>query len=233
MSQTFNFKQSQEILQVDPKTFSKWLKQAGIDPSKQVNLADPREKFLTEEQILMLARDHGREVHFPTLDQETEPTPPAAVILTTVDERLAVLEQMITQRFDQVEAQLRTAIAVFQHDPVKPVQTTSSPQEQVKLSPKTTPIRTTVRKPAKRRAKSKELPKTLVPLSIFKTEHGISNKAVEYALEKQKFTVRRGKWVHNNKSVILALNQQGQHEFYELFYERPGFQRCNTCPHTL
>jgi hypothetical protein len=230
MSQTFNFKQSQEILRVDPKTFSKWLKQAGIDPNRQINLADPREKFLTEEQILMLARDHGREVHFPTLDQEAEPAPPATVILTTVDERLAMLEQLIIQRFDQVEAQLRTVITSFHHGSVKP---TPPPQEQMKASPKTTPIRATTKRPARRRAKSKELPKTLVPLSVFKTEHGISNKAVEYALEKQKFTVRRGKWIHNNKSVILALNQQGQHEFYELFYERPEFQRCNNCPHTL
>ena len=113
MSRTFNFRQSQELLQVDPKTFSKWLKQAGIDPSKQVNAADPRQKWLTEEQILILARDHGREVHFPPLDQEDKQEPPAAIILTTVDEGLAALEQQITHRFDQVEAQLRTAITAI------------------------------------------------------------------------------------------------------------------------
>src|SRR5438874_227177 len=64
-------------------------------------------------------------------------------------------------------------------------------------------------------------------------EHDISSKAAEYALEKQKITVERGKWVNNNKSVMIALNLQGQHEFYNLFHQRDGFHQCEKCPHAL
>jgi hypothetical protein len=244
MSRTFNFKQSQTLLKVDPKTFGRWLEKAKIDPNKQINLADPREKLLTEEQILMLARVHGREIHFPPLDQEAEQESPVAVIITTVDERLTSLEQLITQHFDQVEerferveAQLRVVIADLQHDLVKPEPTVSLAREQVKAvrptAPKTTPVRTAVRKSAKKTTRGKRLPKTLIPLSAFKIEHHVSNKAVEYALEKHKITVERGKWVHNNRNVMIALSQQGQHEFYSLFHGRDGFQPCNACPHTL
>ena len=244
MSRTFNFRESQKLLQVDPKTFSKWLKKEGIDPNKQVNAADPRQKWLTEEQILRLARGHGREVHLPPLVQEDEQEPPAAVILTTVDERLVALEQLITQRFyqmeerfDRVEAQLRTVIADLQHDLVKPKPPVSLSREQVKdvrlTAPKTTPTRTAARTSAKKTTRGKRLPKTLVPLSVFRNVHRVSDKAADYALDMQKFTVERGKWVHNKKSVMIALNLQGQHEFYDLFHQREGFQQCEKCPHAL
>ena len=48
MDRRFNFRQCQELLQVDPKTFSRWLQKAHIDPSQQVNRADPRQKWLSE-----------------------------------------------------------------------------------------------------------------------------------------------------------------------------------------
>jgi hypothetical protein len=226
MSRTFNFGQSQELLQVDPKTFARWLKKAKIDPSKQINLADPRKKFLTEEQILMLAKDHGRTVHFPPPDQEDE-----TAALAPLQDRLAALEQEMSRRFDQVTellASLDQRITQAQGSQIKTVQrpAPTSPPARSK------PARAQPKKPAKK-TKAKELPRGFIPLSVFKSEHGISNKAVEYAMEKQKLAVKRGKWLHNGRSVMIAVDAQGRQQFYELFYERQGFQRCEKCPHAL
>src|SRR5438067_8783620 len=101
MSRTFSFRQSRELLRVDPKTFQKWLQKAGIDPTKQVNLADTRERYLTEEQLAMLAKQHGRTL--PPLN--SQPEPPEPVSLAMLVDRLALLEQEIALHFDQLETQ--------------------------------------------------------------------------------------------------------------------------------
>src|SRR5437763_3210150 len=100
---TYNFKRCREFLDVDAKTFSKWLVKAKIDPKKQVNLADPRERYLTEEQIIMLADEHGRPR--PIFPEEDEPEP-ADVTLASVNERLTAIEHLITQRFADLQHEL-------------------------------------------------------------------------------------------------------------------------------
>ncbi len=72
-----------------------------------------------------------------------------------------------------------------------------------------------------------------MPLATFRQLHKISDKAVEYAMEKQKLTVKRGKWRYDGRTIMIALDAQGRQQFYELFYERQGFQRCDDCPHAL
>jgi len=57
---TYTFNECYELLNVDPKTFRGWLKEAGIDPDHQVSRADRRMRFLTEAQLERLAEDHGR-----------------------------------------------------------------------------------------------------------------------------------------------------------------------------
>src|SRR5436190_455585 len=57
---TYTFNECYELLNVDPKTFRGWLKEAGIDPDHQVSRADRRIRFLTEAQLDQLAEDHGR-----------------------------------------------------------------------------------------------------------------------------------------------------------------------------
>jgi hypothetical protein len=231
MSQTYNFGQSQELLQVDPKTFARWLKKAKIDPSKQINLADPRKKFLTEEQILMLAKDHGREVHFPPPDQEEKAEQKA--LLAPLQDRLAALEQEMIRRFNELAgilANLERQITQEQESQGKPVQRPAPVSPAPRPSPARKPI--TTRKPAKK-TKAKELPRGFIPLHVFRDLHHISAKAVEYAMEKQKLAVKRGKWLHNGRSVMIAVDAQGRQQFHELFYERQGFQRCEKCPHAL
>src|SRR5258707_13209671 len=70
MDRIFNFRQSRELLRVDPKTFQEWLQKAEIDANKQVNLADSRERYLTEEQLTLLAKQHGRTL--PPLNSQPE-----------------------------------------------------------------------------------------------------------------------------------------------------------------
>jgi len=225
MSRTYNFGQSQELLQVDPKTFARWLKKAKIDPSKQINLADTRKKFLTEEQILMLAKDHGRKVHFPPPDQEEEAGQKAS--LAPLQDRLAALEQEMIRRFDQVTELLASLDQrITQGSQIKTV------QRPAPTSPAARPARAQPKKPAKK-TKAKELPRGFIPLHMFRDLHHVSDKAVEYAMEKQKLAVKRGKWLHNGRNVMIALDAQGRQQFYELFYERQGFQRCDDCPHAL
>lgn len=246
MDRTFNFRQSQELLNVDPKTFSRWLQKAHIDASQQINRADPRQKWLTEEQILMLAKEHGREVQLPPLDEEEEPEPRPAVILTTVDERLFALEQQLTHRFDQLDARLEQLLAELQRiraaspqeRPPTPALRASNKAPAISAS---TPVTTTTAPPkltrparSKRKAKArKKLPGTLTPLATFRQVHGVSEKAVENAVQRKKLAVVRGAWVYEHRSISVALDRQGQQQFYALFSQREGFQRCEKCSHPL
>src|SRR5436309_14205763 len=98
----FNFRRSQELLDVDPKTFGRWLKQANIDPRKQVDKADPRQRYLTEDQLRHLAAEHGRELP-PSLDLENTYDTADAATIAAMSERLASFEERMTQHFDAVE----------------------------------------------------------------------------------------------------------------------------------
>ena len=224
---TYNLRQSRDLLQVNPKTFDRWLKKAKIVPLR--SRADPREKLLTEEQILLLAQEHGREVHFP--DPEQSEDAKASLTTTTLDERLSALEQGIARRLDQVEERVRTLVADLRCDLAQPSQ-----REHLAAAPKpaqTSPTRTRVStmKRTKKAGKSKELPRTLIPLHIFRTMHGISEKTAEHAIETGRLPVERGKWLYRNRYTTTALDVQGRQQFYLLFHERDTFQRCKACPH--
>jgi len=67
-TKTYTFSECYKLLNVDPKTFGRWLEKAGIDPKQQVSKVDNRIRFLTQTQVDRLATDHGR-----TLTQEERP----------------------------------------------------------------------------------------------------------------------------------------------------------------
>lgn len=247
MSHTFNFRQSRELLRVDPKTFQKWLQKADIDPTKQVNLADSRERYLTEEQLTLLAKQHGRTL--PPLD--SQPELPATMTAAMLAERLAVLEQEITQHFKRLEAQglqvLQIIADLQQHlanlERTVPLQrehelavqkggssSPSAPAPKIEHEASSTRPLT---KNAKKRTKGKKLPRTLIPLHVFAREHGVSAGAADHAAQTGKITVECGKWLYNSRYITTALDQQGQSEFYALFHERGGFRDCRECPHAL
>jgi hypothetical protein len=60
MTKTYTFSECYDILRVDPKTFRRWLEKAGINPDEQVSRVDNRIRYLTQEQVERLAKDHGR-----------------------------------------------------------------------------------------------------------------------------------------------------------------------------
>jgi len=106
---TYTFNECYELLNVDPKTFRGWLKEANIDPEHQVSRADRRIKFLTEEQLNRLAEEHGRLLR-GVQQQAEEAVSPAAFKLLM--DRLARAEEEIARRipwFEIIEAQ-QTAI---------------------------------------------------------------------------------------------------------------------------
>ena len=248
MSRTFSFRQSRELLRVDPKTFQKWLQKAGIDPTKQVNLADTRERYLTEEQLAMLAKQHGRTL--PSLDRQ--PEPPEPVTLAMLVDRLALLEQEITLHFNQLEAQGLQALQVItglqQHltnlERIVPPQheqqparqkgeSPSSPVSAAKIEHASSSSRTSDKKKARKGTKGKKLARSLIPLHVFAHEHGVSEGAADHAAQTGKIRVQHGRWLYNSRYITSALDQQGQREFYALFHERKGFRACGKCPHAL
>ena len=225
----YNLTKARQILQVDAKTFARWLQKAEIEP--QINPADPREKLLTTEQILQLGQGHGRTVHFPAAEQpkgEQAPLTPA-----TLGKELSELKQVFTRRLDRQEEIFRTLIGDLQRDLA---QTTPSPRVQSLAAPKPAPsspvpTRVSTRKRTKKAVSSKRLPRTLIPLHIFRSMHGVSQKAAEYAVETGKLPVVRGKWLYQNRYTTAALDEQGRQQFYALFHERDAFQHCKECPH--
>jgi hypothetical protein len=245
MSRTFNFRESRELLRVDPKTFQKWLQKAGIDPDSQKSLADERERYLTEEQLTLLAKEHGRIL----LPLESQPEPPATVTAALLTEQMALLEQEIALHFKRLEAQglqILQIIADFQqhlanlerivslqreYKPAHQKGASSSPSAPApkiehEWSSTGSPI-----KNVKKRAKGKKLPRTLIPLHAFVREHGISEGAADHAAQAGKITVEFGKWLYNSRYITAALDQRGRSEFYTLFHEREGFRECSECPH--
>ena len=246
MDRTFNFRQSQELLKVDPKTFSRWLAKAHIDPAKQVNRADPRQKWLTEEQLLMLAREHGRDVQLPPEDQEEASAPPA-VVLSTLEERLFALERKMMHGFDQLNARIVLLLAEVQRlrasappqarQPAPaPRARNAAPSASASTATRTTtaPPKPTAKKRGKRKGRARKLlPGTLTPLATFRQLHGISEKAVEIAVQRNKLAVVRGEWVFEHRPIGIALDRQGEQQFVALFSERQEFKRCNDCPHAV
>jgi hypothetical protein len=179
MDRIFNFRQSRELLRVDPKTFQKWLQKAEIDANKQVNLADSRERYLTEEQLTLLAKQHGRTL--PPLN--SQPELPATVTPAMLAEQLTLFEQEFTQHFKRLEAQGLQTLQIID-----------------------------------------DLQRNLANLE--RTEG-----AADRAAQSGKITVESGKWLYNSRYITIALDQQGQSEFYAVFHEREGFRDCKECPH--
>lgn len=89
---TFTFNECYELLNVDPKTFRGWLKEANIDPDLQVSRADRRIRYLTQVQLDKMAEDHGRLLRAQT-SEESETISPAAFKLLM--DRVARAEEEI------------------------------------------------------------------------------------------------------------------------------------------
>jgi hypothetical protein len=110
MLNTFTFRESCELLQINPKSFQAWLKKAGIDARAQVNKADPRKKFLTKDQLMRLAAEHGRTL--PTFDEEEKAE--KTITIEMLANQLAAQLQQNGERFDQVNHTLLQIMPLLQ-----------------------------------------------------------------------------------------------------------------------
>jgi hypothetical protein len=261
MSRRYNFTQCIGFLHTNAKTFAKWIDEDGIDTAKQRDLADPRQKYLTEDQLVQMA--HKREIELQLPDPEHPGDALTTSILAAMTEGFATLEQRINERFEQLTVETQTAMADLRHDlehhlvssleqmethlttlrselQLTPTPATTQERPPTPISPTSNataaipPPGPTASKRTKRTTKTrakKQLPGTLTPLSLFRQTHGITEKAVGNAVQREKLSIRRGAWLYQHRSITAALDQQGQQQFYALFSGRETFRRCATCPH--
>jgi hypothetical protein len=258
MSRRFNFTQCIELLHTNAKTFARWLEDDGIDAAKQRDLADPRRKYLTEEQLMLMARKREIDLHLPDPEQQGDE---ATRILAAMTDGFGALEQQINERFEQLTVETQTVVADLRHDlehrlvsileqmethltalrgelqhPSTPATAQERPSTSISKARNATapPPGPTASKRTKRTTKTrakKQLPGTLTPLSLFRQMHGITEKAVDNAVQREKLSVRRGAWLYQHRYITTALDREGQQQFYALFSERENFRRCGTCPH--
>jgi len=147
-------------------------------------------------------------------------------------------EQLPTYRFDQLDVRLEQLLAELQRARASalPQERPPTPAPRARMAPSasaSTPPKPTAKKRSKRKTKARNLPRTLMPLSTFRQVHGVSEKAVENAIQRGKLAAVRGAWFYNNRHITTALDRQGEQQFYALFLHRESFQLCKDCPHAL
>src|SRR5713226_3543092 len=95
MSRRYTLSECYQALAVDPKTFRGWLQKAGMEA--QISKADPRVKYLTEEQVRALALAHERDLerNLERAKQKREVIPPNAY--KTVKDQVNALERQAVE----------------------------------------------------------------------------------------------------------------------------------------
>ena len=135
-------------------------------------------------------------------------------------QRLAKLEAQHQRDIAEVEARYQRQIAELETQLAR-YRTGKHPP-----SPPTAPM-----KRAKTRSKTKKLPKTLASRSAFAALHHVPDSLVAKACNSGAIAAMNGKWLYKSRVIFQALGPRGQADFYQLFHTRPGFTRCNQCPH--
>lgn len=108
--QQYTLSECWTMLDVDPQTFRTWLKQAQIEPQTSKN--DKRIKYVTEDQLMQLADEHGR-----VLDQAVKPIEPIIPANTykLLVERVGVAEKSLGDAIrKQAEDHQQLAISLLQ-----------------------------------------------------------------------------------------------------------------------
>src|SRR5712692_9850414 len=112
MPKRYTLTECYDLLDVDPKTFRGWVQKAGVEP--QISKADPRVKYLTEEQVRSLAGAHERDLdrNLERARRRPELVPPNAY--KTLMDQVAALERqavILEQRQAGVYEELSGTIA--------------------------------------------------------------------------------------------------------------------------
>lgn len=109
MPERYPLSKCYELLDIDPKTFRKWIEKAGWQSllKQQKSKADDRVKYLTEEQLKNLAEMHERVLALP----EQKPTLPASSYNLLIDQ-IDEARTEAANAFSQVHEAYRTIDAV-------------------------------------------------------------------------------------------------------------------------
>ncbi len=126
-------------------TLRQWCEKAGIDLEQQRSLADPRQKWLSEDQLRQLAADHGRLLDQEKPDSEPIPVHAYQLLVEQVARLVQQAEEMGTAQSDiltsiiqlqeQAEATVRQLAALeqtvsFQAEQSHQVQTVLQEEQQ-------------------------------------------------------------------------------------------------------
>jgi len=237
MTRTYTFAECYKLLNVDPKTFGRWLEKASIDPKQQVSKVDNRIRYLTQEQLEQLANDHGRTLTPPDVQASTtESVPPGAYKL--LQERLDSVEHKLNEALDDISS---TRTEIYTSTPSrselqdaldllgKAMERITSLEEQI----------TQLQAP-KRATKAKStpdasdvLPEGLIPWRTFADLHKMSQTTTGRYIDQGIIHAVRGRWKVASGYVKEAFDSQGKHDFWVQFHNKEGFTSCDDCPHHL
>lgn len=248
---TYTFSECYELLDVDPKTFRRWLDKVGIDPEKQVSKVDSRVRFLTENQIEDLAAIHGR-----PWPPQPKPGDQAQAAPSTI--------KLLSQRVDELAAQLAGAYERIRLlEALNEAQTAQieslgklldNQAEQIAGAYERTKYLDTLvdnqaaqiaalaeqqARPA-RRSKEQQpaesaagLPDDLIGWREFANLHRAPQTTTGRYIQQGHIHVVRGKWKVGNGYVKEALDAQGRRDFWVMFHNSTGFASCDDCPHEI
>jgi len=241
MTKTYTFSECYKLLNVDPKTFGRWLEKAGIDPKQQVSKVDNRIRFLTQTQVDRLATDHGR-----TLTQEEHPNEDATPgMYKLLAERLDTLENTIQDVSHESSgtlteiyassasrsdlAELETRLNSTEGLLAKALERIDALEAQVTLLQ--APRRAT--KAQKPPDTTEALPQGLIAWRAFANLHMCSQTTTGRYIEQGMIHIVRGKWKIDNGYVKEALDAAGRRDFWVQFHTNKGFTSCDDCPHEI
>jgi hypothetical protein len=257
-TKTYTYGECYAALHVDAKTFRRWLAKAGIQQN-QISRLDERVKFLTEDQLRMLAEQHGRPWP-PATRPVVTPSMPGQVklALDRIDDRLAGLsteyaklahvvsqhDEELASQFHQLEEQSRLLADALVR--INQAQATIADQA-AQIASLIEQFQAASRPRAARRQRSAsqagesgetadqagppELPPDLVGAAEFAEAHGINVGTAKSAYQSGRIPTRRGKWRGPGRNPItVALDAEGRARFHELYAGHRDFVRaCQDC----
>jgi len=135
------------------------------------------------------------------------------------DQHLTELEAKHRQQVAELEAR-------YQHQ-IDELETQLAQYRKDGHSPAGTPTTTT----KKATSRPRHLPKALASRSTFAALHHVPDSVVARACNSGKIAASNGRWLYKSRIIFQALDERGQHDFYQLFHTRPDFALCNQCPH--
>ncbi len=224
---TYTFGRCIALLDVDPKVFRRWVRDdLGLGEKDQISKADSRVRYLTREQLERLAELH--EKILPADDQADGEEEHAS--LFSAGEYKLLLDRLAAVEQSSLLAQ--DTVSTFTGD-LTYFESRLSHLRDLFEAPDSG---ATKKKPTRRGKKTtiKTLPRTLVARNAFATLHNVNEKLVSKASIDGKIATVGGKWLsHDHVVVTRALNEQGKHDFYQVFHQRTDFKQCEHCPHDL